>query len=414
MFFIFDDKKTPALKGNIGEWSEIYVFFRLLASGRLDVADDKLIAVPNEFYKILAILRKENKSENEYLRADDIIRIRVTNDETNNVEEFQMSVQQFADAANTLLEHLKKLSGKRTAAYPEIQGFMEELKIYSIKDVGHKRDITISIEDYRNHMEQTLGFSIKSYLGKSSTLFNPGAGTNFIYRIELPNSIPFDCDSFNKDTYYGDGYSDGKISYRLARLENLGAAISFDHIQSDCLHQNLRTIDSEMPTIMAHALLIKYKYKLTDWCDIVEKLNELNPLGFRITADSQVYGYKIKRFLQDAAMGMTPEKPWTGIYDATGGQIVVKKDGNIVCYHVYELNRYLNFLFNETRLEQASTCEDEENPGHVRINPEKGKPNKPYLFGWVYEEDGSLFIKINLQVRFKDLVKKKNKKNKKK
>lgn len=399
--------KTPALKGNIGEWSEIYVFFRLLASGRLDVADDKLIAIPNEFYKILAILRKENKSNNEYLRADDIIRIRITNDETNEVEEFQMSVKQFADAANTLLTHLRKLSGKRTAAYPEIQEFMEELKIYSIKDIGHKRDITISIEDFRNHMEQTLGFSIKSYLGKSSTLFNPGPGTNFIYRIDLPEGVSIDCDKFNRDTYED---KEGKITYRLSCIGEMGGVVNFDHIQSTCLHQNLRTIDSEMPLIMAHALLIKYQYKLTDWSDIISKLNDLNPLDFRITEDSPVYEYKIKRFLQDAAMGMTPEKPWSGTYDANGGQIVVKKDGDIVCYHVYELNRYLNYLFNETRLEQASTSEDENNPGHVRVNPETGKPNKPYKFGWVYEEDGQYYIKINLQVRFKDIVKNKRKK----
>lgn len=407
MFFFFNDNKNPVLKGNIGEWSEIYVFLRLLSTGKLDVADDKLVAVPNEFYKILAILRKENNSENEYLRAEDVIRIRVISKETRNVEEFQMSVQQFADAANALLEHLKRLPGKRTEAYPDIQEFMEELKIYSIKDVGHKRDITISIEDYRNHMEQTLGFSIKSYLGKSSTLFNPGAGTNFIYRIDFPDGVSLDCDKFNRETYID---KKGKISNRLARIADMGGIISFDHIQSHCLCQNLRTIDSSMPIILANALLIKYQYKLIDWHDIVDKLNELNPLDFRISEDSPVYEYKIKRFLQDAAMGMTPETPWNGTYDANGGQIVVKKDGDIVCYHVYELNRYLNFLFNETRLEQASTSEDEDNPGHIRINPEKGKPNKPYLFGWVYEEDGKYFIKINLQVRFKDEVQKRRKK----
>lgn len=401
MFFFSNDTKVPALKGNIGEWSEIYVFFRLLASGRLDVADDKLIAIPNEFYKVLAILRKENKSENTYLRADDVIRIKITNDSTNEVEELEMSVELFAHNANVLLENLKKLSGKRTAAYPEIQEFMHELKIYSIKDIGHKRDITISIEDFRNHMEQTLGFSIKSYLGKSSTLFNPGAGTNFIYSVDFPNNLDVDCDKFNRETYCD---KKGKISKRLRRIQELGGTISFDHIQSDCLYQNLRTIDSGMPVILAHALLVKYLFKLSEWSDIIEKLNEINPLDFRISEDSPVYEYKIKRFLQDAAMGMTPEKPWTGTYDATGGQIVVKKDGDIVCYHIYELNRYLKFLFDETKLEQASTCEDENNPGHVRINPETGKPNKPFLFGWLYKENGRYYIKINLQVRFKELT----------
>lgn len=191
-------KKT--LNGNVGEWSEIYVFFRLLATGKMNVANDTLTAIPNEFYKILAILRKEAESENQYLRADDHIIIKIKNDLTEGVEEFSMSVEQFAHNADVLLENLKNQTG-RTAAYPEIQDFMSKLEIFSIKDVGHKRDITISIEDFHNGMAQTLGFSIKSFLGKQSTLFNPGAGTNFIYKVDFPENVLVDCDSFNAETY---------------------------------------------------------------------------------------------------------------------------------------------------------------------------------------------------------------------
>ena len=108
------------------------------------------------------------------------------------------------------------------------------------------------------------------------------------------------------------------------------------------------------------------------------------------------YEYKIKRFLQDCAQGMTPEKPWLGIYDATGGQIIVKEDGDIVCYHIYELNRFREFLFNSTKFEGASTSEDAENPGHPRSDAKK-----KFFYGWVYEEDGKYYIKINLQVRSK-------------
>ncbi|MDY6105283.1 MAG: HpaII family restriction endonuclease, partial [Candidatus Limisoma sp.] len=162
----------PQLRGNIGEWSEIYVFLRLLANGKLDVADETLRAVPKEFYKILAILRKEANSDNQYLRADDRIIIKITNDSIGEIEEFTMSVEQFAKNADMLLDGLQHQKG-RVASYPHTQSFMQELKISSIKDIGHKRDITISIEDFHNGMAQTLGFSIKSFIGKQSTLFNP-------------------------------------------------------------------------------------------------------------------------------------------------------------------------------------------------------------------------------------------------
>ena len=97
---------------------------------------------------------------------------------------------------------------------------------------------------------------------------------------------------------------------------------------------------------------------------------------------------------------MVPEKPWQGIYDATGGQIIVKEDGQVVCYHIYEQNRFLNYLYNSTKFEGASTSEDGNNPGHPRQKV-AGKTLKPFFYGWLYEENSKLYFKLNLQVRFK-------------
>lgn len=47
--------------------------------------------------------------------------------------------------------------------------------------------------------------------------------------------------------------------------------------------------------------------------------------------------------------------------------------------------------------EQPSTGEDGDNSG----NPRRTKGAKKYYYGWLYEEDGELLFKINLQVRFK-------------
>lgn len=41
----------------------------------------------------------------------------------------------------------------------------------------------------------------------------------------------------------------------------------------------------------------------------------------------------MKVLLIDVALGMTPAKEWNGRYDANGGYIVIRKDGEIVCYH---------------------------------------------------------------------------------
>ena len=41
---------------------------------------------------------------------------------------------------------------------------------------------------------------------------------------------------------------------------------------------------------------------------------------------------------------MMPSKVWTGEYDATGGYLIVKADGEILCYHIYNKNEFENYL----------------------------------------------------------------------
>ena len=71
----------------------------------------------------------------------------------------------------------------------------------------------------------------------------------------------------------------------------------------------------------------------------------------------------------------------TGIYDATGGYLVVKENGEILCYHIYNRNQFEEYLFVNTKLETASSTRHE--------------------FGKVYQQNGEFYFKLNLQIRFK-------------
>lgn len=379
-----------ALRGNKGEWSEIYTFFYALTHGKIDVADENLNAVPGEYYKILEILRKEASTDNRYIRNTDYIHVCLTNNDTGKVEQLDVTIEKFAENSKKLLKYLKEKTG-RTFEFADIEEFMKSIRIHSIKDVGHKRDITIKIEDFHCGLQQTLGFSIKSLIGQDSTLFNAGTGTNFIYEIKMKEGNSIGVDEFNKSTYVRN-----KISERILRLEERGAKIEFSSIQSNTLFQNLRMIDGDLPQILAELLLVRYRDNEKKLIYCVNKLQETNPLQFDLSCGQPFYEYKLKKFLQDVAMGMTPETVWTGIYDATGGQIIVKDSGDVVCYHIYEQNQLLNFLLNSTYFEQPATSEDKHHPGHP-----KPKPKKNFFFGWVYEENGKYFLKINLQVRMR-------------
>ena len=55
------------LSGNIGEWSEIYTFFKLLADGKLHAANADLTLDPTSYYPIVKIIRQQKDFTFEYV-----------------------------------------------------------------------------------------------------------------------------------------------------------------------------------------------------------------------------------------------------------------------------------------------------------------------------------------------------------
>ena len=47
------------LKGNKGEWSEVYVLLRLLADGKIYAADSELNKIEDVYFPIIKIIREE-------------------------------------------------------------------------------------------------------------------------------------------------------------------------------------------------------------------------------------------------------------------------------------------------------------------------------------------------------------------
>ncbi|MCE1165063.1 MAG: HpaII family restriction endonuclease [Bacteroidetes bacterium] len=379
------------LRGNKGEWSEVYVFLKLLAEGRLNAADEHLNVNPNIFYPIIKILRQESSEQKQYCLNGNI---RIL--DSNNVQLLSIPITEFVEKSRLLLRKIKSSSG-RSLEFPEIELFLSNIFVNKLTaDTSDKSDINIVVHDLTTGRQPLLGFSIKSMLGGKSTLFNPGAGTNFIYKFINNSGNAFYVEEFNNRTYrYSSDNNISKISYRLLEMERLGFEPKFFKIQSENLQMNLELIDSQLPLILSYIVYYKYKTGVSKMSELVNLLNNINPLRFNFANGHPYYEYKIKNFLTDNALGMTPETVWRGVYDATGGIIIVKEDGNIVCYHIYNRTEFQNYLFNNTKLEQASTSEDESNPGNVTESAPK-----PYKFGWVYEEEGEFYVKLNLQIRF--------------
>lgn len=356
------------ITGNKGEWSEIYTLFKLLGDKILQPGDENIMKIENVFYPIIKILRSGTNGNYEYSIQDDIVLI------SGNEEVLRIPIQEFKEKSILLLNLIKQ-NKETTFSIPEIERFMLSINCISLKaNSDTKTDITIIVHDQRTNQQPTLGFSIKSQLGNPSTLLNAGKTTNFIYKISGLDLDQEQIDIINSiDTK-------SKIKDRIEYLVNKGGVFHFVGTEQQIFSNNLILIDSLLPEILSSIIFNFYTSNSSKVIDLISKVEEVNPLKFDVSNKHKFYTYKTKRLLTDIALGMMPSKVWSGDYEATGGYLIVKEDGEVLCYHVYNKNEFENYLINNTKLDTASSSR--------------------HGFGVVYKENQELFFKLNLQIRF--------------
>lgn len=356
------------ITGNKGEWSEIYTLFKLLGDKQLFLGNKDIEKLEGVVYPILRVLRTENNRRFEYSIKDEIILI------SDGDEVLKISISEFKEKAKFLLEKIKA-NNERTFSIPEIEEFMQSINCLSLKASSSvKTDITIVIHDQRTNQQPTLGFSIKSQLGSPATLLNAGKTTNFIFKISDLNLSELELKEINSIA------SRSKIMDRINSVLNSNGKFEFIKTEKQIFSNNLILVDSKLPELLSQIVYEFYSSNKSSITDLVENTNTKNPLNFDISNEHKFYEYKIKRFLTDIALGMMPSKVWTGQYDATGGYLIVKENGDVLCYHIYNRNEFEDYLFNNTKLDTASSSRHD--------------------FGSIYKENGELYFKLNLQIRF--------------
>lgn len=359
-----------AITGNKGEWSEIYTLFKLLGDKQVYAGDAELNKIENLFYPILKILRNEQKNNYEYFVNNDIVVVLEDGREL-----LRKNVSDFLKKAKSLLAIIQTSKGTFTA--PEIEEFMSEIHCKSLKAKSQdKTDIRIIIHDLRTGMTPSLGFSIKSQVGSNSTLLNAGKTTNFCYKIAGCSLSETEIDTINNIS------TKQKILDRVRVILEKKGTLKFVDMDDTTFKNNLVLIDSMLPQIVAEILFRCYSIGEYDLKKNTIEISKKNPLNYDTSGGHIYYEHKIKSLLVASALGMVPHTTWNGKYDANGGYLVVKEDGDILCYHFYDRNLFEEYLYKNTKLETPSSSR--------------------YEFGEVFKgEDGNLYFKLNLQIRFK-------------
>ena len=363
---------------NKGEWSELYSFIKLLKEGKIYAADENANRIVSQYLPIIKLIRDEEVGiKTEYY----------TGEEIKIFENGELIATFNKNNLNNYIDlMLTKLFGKISHSeysgafpIPEIETLMKDLHIKKVKaSSAEKIDVNMQIHDINTGYSPIVGFSIKSDIGSPPTLLNAGKNTRIRYRIDniTDNQIK-EFNSIDKTVVK---------EYMKARIEKLlsyNLKVEFDKILDPTFEDNLIMIDSSLPQIYAEMILqhyLKISDSIYDCLQIVNLIINNNPLGYRRT---DIYKHKFKKLICASALGMTPGKPWDGLDSATGGYIIIKKDGDVLCYHLYNRNFFEEYLLTNTRFDRPSATR--------------------YDYGYIYKENDIAYIDLNVQIRFKSI-----------
>lgn len=355
---------TYTLTANKGEWSELYVLFKLFSDNKIKAADMNLQPT-NDEYTFLQIFREDVENRPYIYDLEQAGTVRILTASRQLID--AVSTHLLPEKAQRVFEAIKS-ANTASFALPEAVALMSEYRLERIKaNSSMKSDIEAIIKDKMIAQSKPVGFSIKSQVGGASTLLNASKRTNFIYKVQ---NFSDDIDEINKIE------SSRKLRDRLQAIAEAGGVLEFSHVESTVFTRNMRVIDSIMPDILASMLIDYYSGRgvtMTSLCEL-SGAKALDGLG------ASEIGYKVKSFLRAVALGMVPSREWNTRLSTYGGYIIVRDDGMLLCYHLYNDDDFRDYLFNSTKLDTPSTSRHD--------------------FGYLYEQDGEIYIKLNLQVRF--------------
>lgn len=355
---------SPLVTGNKGEWSEFYAFLKILTDGKVFSADDKLEPIPNSFLPVLEVVRNESQAGERRYELTSVGTVRILG---NGRLLGEVDIAKVKSEVGRVFAEITAAQGPAFHV-SAAEAVMADLLTTQLKaSSGQKADLNLVIYDCISSSPQDLGFSVKSTTGGAATLLNASGATNFRFKV---SNFSGSCEEVNSIN------TRSKVRDRLAYIVENGGILSFVDLSSDKFRMNLEMIDSNFPAILAQMLLLYYGGKGDD----IAILTSLLPTALGTDRPASFYAHKIKGLLRASALGMVPGKLWDGFTKAHGGYIIVRNDGELVCYHMYNFDKFQDYLFKTTKFETPST----------------GK----HGFGQLYEANGELFFNLNLQIRF--------------
>lgn len=379
---------------NAGDWAELYALLQSLSLGKLLSADGDLNIIKGQYYPIIKIeMQKKETGEPIVYEIDapnETVKIFLDGKEKSEIpmQDLRSEAKEFFEIISS---RKPKDQGKNRAfSVPEIIPCLERLLNPKTKQSSDKKaDIHMVIHDTMTGFKNSVGFSVKSKHSNPASLINPSGQTLFQYHISNPNNRH---ENEIKESLSKIDRENKKVGpkHRIQSLKSLGCSLDFVQVKGKSFSENLQIIDSSMPRILAACLDVFMSSSISSLEEIVKIVAENNPCQYKAEKQERLisfYEYKMKRLIVDSALGMIPKTPWSGQYDASGGYLVVKDSGDVLCYHLYNWNALQDYLYKNLKFDTPSSTNT-------------GK-KKSYNYALFYKENDIPCVDICLQLRFK-------------
>ncbi|NTW26870.1 MAG: HpaII family restriction endonuclease [Candidatus Moranbacteria bacterium] len=356
------------IKGNKGEWSEFYVFVKLLDERKLFAADENLEINKDVYYPVLGIFREESgigKRVYDIESSPGLVKI----SDSDGLELAIVDSANLKKKVNEIFDEISSIkTKKRVFSLESAAAAMKTFHCESIKTISSKKaDILLKIKDGERTVPK-VGYSIKSMIGSAATLLNSSGATNFIYEIEGL-----------EDKFVEDVNDCSVFKEKIEIIKKNGGKMKFKKVSSEIFTENLQLSDNTFPMILAELLLNYFEGKGNKFEKLLENIDQENIIpGFNVTMTN--HRHKIKNFLVNVALGMVPNTRWDAYMKADGGYIIVKRNGDVCCYQTYDRDKFQDYLYKNTKFDMPD-------------------PNR-HSWGKIYNEGGRKYFNLNLQIRF--------------
>ena len=348
------------------EWSELYAFFHLLATGEmvLGTADVKKSEIN---WRISYIQREEHDGARKYYIEDQNIRIVGEKGE-------QLIPREDFNAVSELILNAIKATKEDTVSSPDgAEEFLDAISIFDLE--AHTEDRTDFSIAFWHPDAPLTGFNVRSRLSSMTPLLDGGRSANLKFE---QTGVKFANPTVNKINALPE--SSNEVAERMMMIERLGGILKYSDVADRVFRSNLLMIDLHFPRVLAEMLRVMQLDGITRIAELTEVIKQLNPLKIKeeLIQKHCFYEYKMKQFLISLALGMRPAKIFNGIDSAIEGIILINGAGELLCYHKWEKKTFEDFLFTNTRFEKGAVEKDK--------------------YGFLERENGTYYFKLNAKI----------------